>query len=136
MSLKIAIAQINATVGDLAGNAARILDVAQRAQAQGADLVLTPELALCGYPPEDLLFREDFYEACERELEALAAQLTGISLLVGHPVARDGNCYNAATLVSNGVRVATYHKQRLPNYEVFDEERYFESGDAPCVVTI
>ena len=136
MSLKIAIAQINATVGDLAGNAARILDFAQRAQAQGADLVLTPELALCGYPPEDLLFREDFYEACERELEALAAQLTGISLLVGHPVARDGNCYNAATLVSNGVRVATYHKQRLPNYEVFDEERYFESGDAPCVVTI
>jgi hypothetical protein len=73
MSLKIAIAQINATVGDLAGNAARILDFAQRAQAEGADLVLTPELALCGYPPEDLLFRADFYEACERELDALAA---------------------------------------------------------------
>ena len=136
MSLKIAIAQINATVGDLAGNAARILDFAQRAQAEGAGLVLTPELALCGYPPEDLLFRADFYEACERELDALAPQLTGISLLVGHPVARDGNCYNAATLVSNGNRVATYYKQRLPNYEVFDEERYFESGEVPCVVTI
>ena len=136
MSLKIAIAQINATVGDLAGNAACILDFSQRAQADGADLVLTPELALCGYPPEDLLFRADFYEACERELDALAEQTPGISLLVGHPVAREGNCYNAATLISKGNRVATYYKQRLPNYEVFDEERYFESGDAPCVVTI
>ena len=90
MSLKIAIAQFNATVGDLAGNAARILDFAQRAQAQGADLVLTPELGLCGYPPEDLLFREDFYEACEQELDSLAARLNGISVLVGHPATHDG----------------------------------------------
>ena len=136
MPLKIAIAQINATVGDLAGNAARILDFAQRARALGADLLLTPELVLCGYPPEDLLLRQDFYVACERELDRLAAALQGIDVLVGHPLEREGCCFNAATLLSNGARVATYCKQRLPNYEVFDEERYFDSGDTPCVVAI
>ena len=136
MSLKIAIAQINATVGDLAGNAARILDFARRAKAQGADLLLTPELALCGYPPEDLLLREDFYAACEQELDAIASNLRGISVLVGHPMTRDGKCFNAATLITEGVRVATYCKQRLPNDEVFDEERYFDSSDEPCVATI
>lgn len=136
MTLKIAIAQINATVGDLAGNAARILDFACRAKLQGADLLLTPELVLCGYPPEDLLLREDFYAACEHELDTLAAELQGIAVLVGHPIARNGCCFNAATLIENGRRVATYCKQRLPNYEVFDEERYFESGDTPCVVTL
>lgn len=136
MPLKIAIAQINATVGDLSGNAARILDFAQRAKALGADVLLTPELVLCGYPPEDLLLREDFYAACERELDALARSVQGIAVLVGHPLTKNGDCYNAATLLDNGRRVATYCKQRLPNYEVFDEERYFESGDTPCVVEL
>ncbi|MEO8411150.1 MAG: nitrilase-related carbon-nitrogen hydrolase, partial [Propionivibrio sp.] len=136
MTLKIAIAQINATVGDLAGNAARVLEFAQRAKAQGADLLLTPELVLCGYPPEDLLLREDFYVACARELDALAAAIDGIFVLVGHPLMVDGRRFNAATLLHDGVRVATYRKQRLPNYEVFDEERYFESGDEACVVAI
>ena len=136
MTLKIAIAQINATVGDLAGNAARILDFAQRAKAQGADFLLTPELVLCGYPPEDLLLRKDFYVACEREIDALASRLPGIAVLVGHPMVRNDCCFNAATLISDGQRIATYCKQRLPNYEVFDEERYFESGDTPCVVSI
>ena len=134
--LKIAIAQINVTLGDLAGNAAKILDYAQRAHAAGADLLLTPELALCGYPPEDLLLRPDFYRACERELDALAARLPGIAVLVGHPEERGGRRFNAATLIENGKRVATYHKQLLPNYEVFDEERYFDAGDKPCVVTL
>jgi NAD+ synthetase len=136
MPLKIAIAQINVVVGDLAGNAIRILDFAQRAKAQGADLLLTPELALCGYPPEDLLLRPDFYAACDRELDVLAAQLQGIAVLVGHPQERDGQRYNAATLIDNGCRVATYYKHRLPNYEVFDEERYFDSGEMPCVLTL
>jgi len=136
MPLKIAIAQINVVVGDLAGNAERIIDFARRAVALGADLLLTPELALCGYPPEDLLLRPDFYAACDRELDALAARLPGIAVLVGHPQARDGRRYNAATLIDNGRRVATYYKHRLPNYEVFDEERYFDSGDAPCVLTL
>ena len=136
MSLKIAIAQINATVGDFSGNAARILDFAERARAQGADLLLTPELVLCGYPPEDLLLREDFYLACEQALDRIAAQANGIALLVGHPLARDGSCFNAATLIEGGRRVATYCKQRLPNYEVFDEQRYFDSGSESCVVTL
>ena len=136
MSLKIAIAQINATVGDLAGNAARILDFARRAEVLGADLVLTPELALCGYPPEDLLLRADFHAACAREIDALAAAVPGIAVLVGHPLQRDGHLYNAATLLRDGKRVATYCKQRLPNYEVFDEARYFTPGEASCVVNL
>ncbi len=135
MPLKIAIAQINATVGDFVGNRARILDFAQRAREQGAHLLLTPELALCGYPAEDLLLRNDFLAACERELAALVASLQGIAVLVGHPEKRGSCCYNAATLISDGKRVATYYKQRLPSYEVFDEERYFDSGGGPCVVT-
>ncbi len=136
MSLKIAVAQLNATVGDLTGNAARIADFAGRARVQGADLLLTPELALCGYPPEDLLLRPDFYAACDRELDLLADKLNGIAVLVGHPEERSGLRYNAATLIDGGRRVATYHKQRLPNYEVFDEERYFASGDTPCVLAV
>ncbi len=136
MPLKIAIAQLNATVGDLSGNASRIAGFAERATALGADLLLTPELALCGYPPEDLLLREDFYAACEKELDLLASRVRGIAVLVGHPLTRDGASFNAATLIRDGVRVATYCKQRLPNYEVFDEERYFDSGDVPCVVTV
>ncbi|MBI2306349.1 MAG: NAD+ synthase [Rhodocyclales bacterium] len=136
MSLKIAIAQFNATLGDLAGNATKIAEQAERARAAGADLLLTPELALCGYPPEDLLLRPDFYRACARELDALAARVSGIAVLVGHPEECDGKRYNAATLLADGRRVATYHKQRLPNYEVFDEERYFDAGTDACVVTV
>ena len=134
--LKIAIAQFNATLGDLAGNAARIVEYAERARAAGADLLLTPELSLCGYPPEDLLLRPDFYRACERELESLAERVTGIAVLVGHPEAVSGRRYNAASVLENGRRVATYHKQLLPNYEVFDEERYFDPGCTSCVFTI
>jgi NAD+ synthetase len=136
--LKIAIAQINCTVGDVAGNAARILTVAATAKAQGADLLLTPELALCGYPPEDLLLRPDFYRACERELSALADQLGRLSLpaIVGHPAA-DGNLrYNAASLLRDGRVEATYRKHRLPTYEVFDEGRYFKAGTVPGVFEI
>ena len=83
--MRIAIGQINCTVGDLSGNARKILEFAERAKAQGADLLLTPELSLCGYPPEDLLLREDFRSACDRALAALAARVKGISIVVGHP---------------------------------------------------
>ncbi len=131
--MKIAIAQINAMVGDIAGNANKILEFANRAQLAGASLMVTPELALCGYPPEDLLFRDDFKQACERALMRLAEQVKNITLLVGHPHAENGHLYNAASLIENGKIQATYHKQCLPNYSVFDEERYFKAGDTPLV---
>ncbi|MBU1235965.1 MAG: NAD+ synthase [Gammaproteobacteria bacterium] len=134
-SLKIAVAQINCTVGDLAGNARRILDAAAQARAAGADLLLTPELALCGYPPEDLLLRPDFYRACARELRQLAA-VAPLPMVVGHPEAWGGRHYNAATLLEGGAVCATYRKQRLPNAEVFDEERYFDTGDIPGIIEI
>ena len=100
--MKIAIAQINCTVGDLAGNVARILDFARRARAQAADLLVTPELALCGYPPEDLLLREDFYRDCDAALQKLAAESAGITLVVGHPRQVDGKRYNAASVIQDG----------------------------------
>ena len=110
-----------------------------RPQALGADLLLTPELALSGYPPEDLLLRPDFYRACSRELHALAAAVPDIAMLVGHPEERadeGGRRYNAASLLRGGMIAATYRKHRLPNYEVFDEERYFAAGDTPCVIVV
>jgi NAD+ synthetase len=134
-SLKIAVAQINCTVGDLAGNARRMLQAAREAAAGGAELLVTPELALCGYPPEDLLLRPDFYRACARELSALAAAAP-LPMVVGHPEARGGRHYNAASLLKHGTVDTTYRKQRLPNSEVFDEERYFDTGDVPGVIAL
>jgi NAD+ synthetase len=135
-SLKIAVAQINCTVGDLAGNAARIAAAAREARALGADLLLTPELALCGYPPEDLLLRADFYRAANAALLKLAADAPDLPMIVGHPEQDGDDCYNAASLLADGMVIATYRKHHLPNYEVFDEERYFSAGTAPCVVEI
>jgi NAD+ synthetase len=130
----IAAAQVNCTVGDLAGNAARILAFAERARAAGADLVLTPELSLCGYPPEDLVLREGFLADCRRALEALAGQVRGPALVVGFPEhAAGGRRYNAAALIRDGRIVQVARKRELPNYDVFDEKRYFDAGDAPCV---
>ncbi|MCX7174238.1 MAG: NAD+ synthase [Proteobacteria bacterium] len=138
--LRIAIAQINCIVGDFAGNARLILDVAARAQALGADLLVTPELALCGYPPEDLLLRPDFYRAAARELrqlaETAAQRAPGIALLVGHPEEHAGRRFNAASLLREGRVETTYRKYLLPNSEVFDEERYFDAGEAPCVIIV
>ena len=139
-ALRIAIAQINCVVGDFAGNASRILASADLAAQRGADLLITPELALCGYPPEDLLLRPDFYRAASRELKALAnsaaERVPNLALLVGHPEEHAGKHFNAASLLRQGQIETTYRKYRLPNYEVFDEERYFDSGTTPCVVTL
>lgn len=126
--MKIAIAQLNFVVGDIVGNAAKIAKAAQTATSQGASLLITPELALSGYPPEDLLLREDFNQACERILRQLASQTHGITLLVGHPHQIADKRYNAASLIANGEIQGTYLKHALPNHSVFDEERYFESG--------
>ncbi|HSB99282.1 MAG TPA: NAD+ synthase [Burkholderiaceae bacterium] len=141
--LRVALAQINPTVGDLAGNAKLIAQAARAAHAGGAALMIAPELALSGYPPEDLLLRPAFMDACERELVALAAELAslnGLSVLLGHParsriVTAERTkslaapvCFNAASLLSAGRVQATYCKRELPNYQVFDERRYFVSG--------
>jgi NAD+ synthetase len=133
--LRIAVAQINVTVGDLAGNARRILAAAHEALQLGADVLLTPELALCGYPPEDLLLRPDFFRGCERETAAIAT-LAPLPIILGHPLQATDGRFNAASLLRDGKIEATYRKYRLPNYEVFDEERYFKAGDRPCVVEI
>jgi len=134
--LRIAVAQFNATVGDLTGNVERIVACAVEAKARGAHVLLTPELALSGYPPEDLLLRPDFYRACARALEDLAARVEGIALVVGYPEEHGGRCYNAAAVLENGRQKAIYRKMRLPNYDVFDEKRYFEAGSEPCVVEL
>src|SRR5512140_2911999 len=134
--MKIAIAQINCTIGDLAGNAAKIAEYAQRAKEQGASILLTPEMSLCGYPPEDLLLRDGFYQACNDALQELARHAQDIVLIVGHPHKVGKDRYNAASILRNGQVVATYHKHALPNHSVFDEERYFEHGTSPCLLEL
>lgn len=136
IDMKIAIAQINCTVGDLAGNAAKIADYAQRAKELGAQILLTPELSLCGYPPEDLLLRDGFYRACEATLNDLAKQAQDIILLVGHPHRIGEWHYNAASILRDGRVAATYHKHALPNHSVFDEERYFDHGNEACLLEL
>lgn len=131
--MKLAIAQINCSVGDLAGNAAKIAEYSDRARQAGASLVVTPELALCGYPPEDLLLRDGFYQACDAAVAELALRVRGVTLVVGHPRQTDEGRYNAASVIRDGQVIATYHKHNLPNYTVFDEMRYFDPGSRPCV---
>lgn len=134
--MKIAIAQINPTVGDLSGNAARILEVANGAADLGADLLLTPELSLCGYPPRDLLMRPSFIAKIKTQVEELAKALpSGIAALVGIAeenlnAAKQGEkpIFNSMALLRNGKIEEVFHKRLLPTYDVFDEDRYFESG--------
>jgi NAD+ synthetase len=131
--MKLAIAQMNLVVGDIAGNSAKILSAAEQAKQNGATLLLTPELSLTGYPPEDLLLREDFNEASQATLLQLAQKIDDITLIVGHPHVYQGNCYNAASVLQDGKIFATYHKHALPNHSVFDELRYFSAGTEPLV---
>lgn len=136
-SLKIAMAQINPILGDLEANVGLIAAAANAAWLAGAGLVLTPELALCGYPPEDLLLRPDFLRACDRAVEQLAVRLEpGVTLILGHPEVVEGRCHNSATVLYAGQRRGTYRKLRLPNTEVFDEARYFVPGVDPLVVEV
>jgi NAD+ synthase (glutamine-hydrolysing) len=134
--MQIAIAQSNQTVGDLAGNARALAAALGEAERAGARLVVTPELSLCGYPPEDLLLRPAFVDACARELTALAGAVRATPLVVGFPERQDGRCYNALAVLRDGGVRQVYRKQRLPNYTVFDEERYFEPGAEPRVVDV
>ncbi|TVO52274.1 NAD+ synthase [Denitromonas halophila] len=135
-SLAIAVAQFNPVVGDLSGNVAQIRAAMDAAAAEGARLLLTPELSICGYPPEDLLLRPDFYDRCREAVETLALQTDELAVVVGYPEADGDIRYNAAAVLHRGRIVAHYRKQRLPNYEVFDELRYFDEGDAACIFEI
>ncbi len=127
--MKIALAQLNPTVGDLRGNAELVKQAAEKALAAGADLLVTSELVISGYPPKDLLLREGFAHSCDRVVSSLAKELPqDLGVLVGHPTrwgVPDGRIANAATLLFNGAVRDTIHKTLLPNYDVFDEQRYF-----------
>jgi NAD+ synthase (glutamine-hydrolysing) len=135
----IALAQINPVVGDLSGNAKLIGEAAEVAHRAGAKLLVTPELALTGYPPEDLLLRPAFIEAAADTLGQLRLSLAAypeLTVVVGHPLQTSGGLHNAASVLRNGECIATYSKHELPNNEVFDEVRYFKSGSAPCVFDV
>lgn len=135
----IALAQINPVVGDLSGNAKLIRDAAEVAHRAGAKLLITPELALTGYPPEDLLLRPAFIEAAAGALDQLRTALAaypGLAVVVGHPLKTPQGLHNAASVLRDGQCIASYAKHELPNNEVFDEVRYFTPGSAPCVFDI
>jgi len=113
-----------------------ILEAIEQGRRGGADVVLTPELSLCGYPPEDLVLRPAFLSACERELSALAPQVKDVTALIGFPEHSEGRRYNAVAVIRNGRIEYVYRKHCLPNYTVFDEERYFTPGSDPCVFEV
>jgi NAD+ synthase (glutamine-hydrolysing) len=132
--MKFALIQMNPTVGAVKNNAAKILRLAQDAAAAGADVAVFPELALCGYPPDDLVLRPSFLDAVEVEVEKLAATLPKDLLAIfGAPLREAGKLHNAALLFSGGRRVGVAKKRLLPNYGVFDERRIFSPGEKPCV---
>src|SRR6476620_1027734 len=125
--MRLALAQINSVVGDVDGNAARVVEWLEQARAANADLVLFPELVVTGYPPEDLLLRPGFVRAARRAVEGIAKATRGITALVGAPHL-DADLYNACFVLAHGEVQSIYRKRYLPNYGVFDEERYFASG--------
>ena len=147
MTLKICVAQLNFVVGDMQGNAQKIIDCAQKAYVDGVRLVITPELSICGYAAEDLFLRSSFVQACDDALKTVAQALSGLKglhVVVGHPVGDDARTksvaiqrrFNMASVLSDGKVVAQYAKRELPNYQVFDERRYFTPGEKPCVFEV
>ncbi len=148
MTLKICVAQLNFVVGDLTGNAQKIIAAARDAYAAGSRLMLTPELSICGYAAEDLFLRPVFLSACDDAVKSVARELAGLknmAVVVGHPTVGDDPGalrtksvavsvrHNAASVICEGQIVATYAKRELPNYQVFDERRYFSPGKGTCV---
>src|SRR5882762_8711828 len=133
-SLRIALAQLNLLVGDVQGNAARVIAATRHARSTlGADLVLFPELTLSGYPPEDLLFHRGFRRQIEEGLARVRRELTDAAVMVGFPEYTLGGIYNSAALIAHGEIAAIHRKAELPNYKVFDEKRYFQAGAQPTV---
>ncbi len=137
--MRLAMAQLNPTVGDVAGNVRLLLDAVDRARRDGADVVVGTEMGLLGYPPRDLLFRKGVVEACEQAVEQVARETSDLTVIVGHPRrSRDGTrpfC-NSASVCTGGRVVAVCDKRLLPGYDIFDEDRYFEPGAGPCVVEV
>ena len=132
--MKLGIAQLNLIVGDIAGNAAKLLSAAQEAHGAGAALLLTPEMSICGYPAEDLVLRRDFTTACGAALHQLAADAPPeLALIVGYPERSEDGLFNSAAMLRGGRVEAVYRKHHLPNHSVFDERRVFNSGESPCV---
>ena len=134
--IKIALAQQDFPVGDMAGNLARAQQCIAKATATGADLILFPELAISGYPPEDLLLRPGFMHQCHAVMDTLIQSVSGIDVVIGHPWQSNSQRYNAVSWIRDGLVIGRYFKQLLPNYAVFDEHRYFAAGDEPLVVEL
>ena len=132
--LRIALAQHDFLVGDVRGNLEKALGLIARAREDGADLLLFPEMALSGYPPEDLLLRPGFLASCHQAMHELTTAVQGIDVVFGHPWTEDGSRYNAASWIRDGRVLGRYFKKHLPNYLVFDERRYFDEGGEPLVV--
>jgi len=136
-NVKVALAQVDLAVGDVAGNTEKIIEYASRARNElGAELVVFPELSVCGYPPEDLLFHAGLRYKVENALAEIRSQVSGIAILIGYPEYDEGHIYNTCSVFKDGEVLAHYRKQSLPNYSVFDEERYFTRGKDPSVFTI
>lgn len=136
MKLRVTIAQQNYLLGDIEGNAQKIIDAIQTAQQQNADLIVFPELAVTGYPPEDLLFRQELHDRVTKALHTIAKATTTITAIVGYPAQIDDRLYNCAGVFSEGQLQQHYFKHHLPNYSVFDEKRYFSAGDQACVINV
>jgi NAD+ synthase (glutamine-hydrolysing) len=135
--LRIVMAQLDFLVGAVDANAGKILDACARARDElAADVIVFPELALTGYPPEDLLLRSHFIEQVEAAVLYLAAEISGVAAVVGYPSRENGELFNVAAILADGAVAAVYRKQHLPNYGVFDEKRYFSAGLTPCVVRV
>lgn len=130
-------AQLNVTVGDISGNCQQVLDAVAYARDQlNADIIVTPELALTGYPPEDLVLRPGFMQRTHERLNDIIKKIHGIDLLVGHPWLEQGKLYNSVSWIRDGQLLGRYHKQCLPNYAIFDEKRYFHPGNEALVVNL
>jgi NAD+ synthase (glutamine-hydrolysing) len=134
--VRIALAQINPTVGDIKANTELIIAWSARAQALGARVVVFPEMAICGYPPEDLVLKDHFLTRCREGLDQVAASCAGIVALVGVPLAEESAVYNSAAVLADAKVTAFYRKILLPNYAVFDEKRYFTAGDRAVVLCV
>jgi NAD+ synthase (glutamine-hydrolysing) len=132
----IVLAQLNFTVGDITANSSKIIAAAQRARDEmHADMIIFPELALSGYPPEDLVQRSDFTQAIQQALNGIATAVPDIIMLIGYPELTTAGVYNSAAILQGGKQIANHQKQKLPNYGVFDEKRYFQLGSHPTLFT-